>query len=107
MDCKDFQLVGASPELLVKSENRRIIPHPRAGTAKSGKTCEDDDKLASELANSLKERAEHAMLVDLARNYINRICDPFATAADRLVTVEDFSHVMHLVSQVSGVLRVE
>ena len=54
MDCKDFQLVGASPELLVKSENGRIITHPIAGTVKRGKTCEEDDKLASELANSFK-----------------------------------------------------
>ena len=105
VDCNDFQLVGASPELLVKSENGRIITHPIAGTVKRGKTREEDDKLASELANSLKDRAEHVMLVDLARNDINRVCDPFTTTVDRLMTVERFSHVMHLVSQVSGVLR--
>ncbi|KAG0129328.1 ADC synthase [Tuber indicum] len=105
MDCKDFQLVGASPELLVKSENGRIITHPIAGTVKRGRTREEDDELASELANSLKDRAEHVMLVDLARNDINRVCDPLTTTVDRLMTVERFSHVMHLVSQVSGVLR--
>jgi anthranilate synthase component 1 len=105
IDCIDFQLVGASPELLVKTENGRVITHPIAGTVKRGKTTEEDDKLAEELRNSLKDRAEHVMLVDLARNDINRVCDPFTTKVDRLMAVERFSHVMHLVSQVSGVLR--
>ncbi|KAL7269051.1 anthranilate synthase component 1 [Rhizina undulata] len=105
IDCTDFQLVGASPELLVKSENGRIITHPIAGTVKRGKTREEDDNLAEQLVSSLKDRAEHVMLVDLARNDINRVCDPLTTTVDRLMTVERFSHVMHLVSQVSGVLR--
>lgn len=105
IDCADFQLVGASPELLVKAENGRIITHPIAGTVKRGKTSEEDDKLAQKLCSSLKDRAEHIMLVDLARNDINRVCDPLTTTVDRLMTVERFSHVMHLVSQVSGVLR--
>lgn len=105
LDCADFQLVGASPELLVKSENGRIITHPIAGTVKRGKTPEEDDALAQQLCASLKDRAEHVMLVDLARNDINRVCDPLTTTVDRLMTVERFSHVMHLVSQVSGVLR--
>ncbi|KAL0631653.1 anthranilate synthase component 1, partial [Maublancomyces gigas] len=105
LDCADFQLVGASPELLVKSENGRIITHPIAGTVKRGKTREEDDALALQLQSSLKDRAEHVMLVDLARNDINRVCDPLTTTVDRLMTVERFSHVMHLVSQVSGVLR--
>ena len=105
IDCADFQLVGASPELLVKAENGRIITHPIAGTVKRGKTSEEDDALAQELCSSLKDRAEHVMLVDLARNDINRVCHPLTTTVDRLMTVERFSHVMHLVSQVSGVLR--
>lgn len=105
IDCEDFQLVGASPELLVKSEHGRIITHPIAGTLKRGKTSEEDEALAKELSASLKDRAEHVMLVDLARNDINRVCDPLTTTVDRLMTVERFSHVMHLVSQVSGVLR--
>lgn len=105
LDCTDFQLVGASPELLVKSENGRIITHPIAGTVKRGKTREEDDVLALQLTASLKDRAEHVMLVDLARNDVNRVCDPLTTTVDRLMTVERFSHVMHLVSQVSGVLR--
>ena len=105
IDCGDFQLVGASPEMLVKSENGRIITHPIAGTIRRGETDEEDDKLASSLQSSSKDRAEHIMLVDLARNDISRVCDPLTTTVDRLMTVERFSHVSHLVSQVSGVLR--
>ncbi|KAI1269619.1 anthranilate synthase component 1 [Xylariaceae sp. FL1019] len=105
VNCQDFQIVGASPELLVKEEEGRIITHPIAGTVKRGKTPEDDERLATELRNSLKDRAEHVMLVDLARNDMNRVCDPLTTRVDRLMTVEKFSHVMHLTSQVSGVLR--
>lgn len=105
VDCKNFQIVGASPELLVKSEAGRIITHPIAGTVKRGKTPEDDQRLADELRSSLKDRAEHVMLVDLARNDVNRVADPFTVRVDRLMVVEKFSHVQHLVSQVSGVLR--
>ncbi|KAI9738499.1 MAG: hypothetical protein M1818_005396 [Claussenomyces sp. TS43310] len=105
MECEDFQIVGASPELLVKEEGGRIITHPIAGTVKRGKTPAQDQELADELRSSLKDRAEHVMLVDLARNDINRVCDPLTTRVDRLMVVEKFSHVQHLVSQVSGVLR--
>jgi anthranilate synthase component I len=105
INCKDFQIVGASPELLVKNEDGRIITHPIAGTVKRGKTPEEDELLATELRDSLKDRAEHVMLVDLARNDVNRVCDPLTTRVDRLMVVEKFSHVQHLVSQVSGVLR--
>lgn len=105
VDCKDFQIVGASPELLVKSEEGRIITHPIAGTVKRGKDHEDDQRLADELRSSLKDRAEHVMLVDLARNDVNRVADPMTVRVDRLMVVEKFSHVQHLVSQVSGVLR--
>jgi anthranilate synthase component 1 len=105
IDCGDFQIVGASPELLVKSDEGRIITHPIAGTIKRGETPQEDEALAEELRSSLKDRAEHVMLVDLARNDVNRVCDPFTTRVDRLMVVEMFSHVQHLVSQVSGVLR--
>lgn len=105
IDCQDFQIVGASPELLVKSEAGRIITHPIAGTVKRGPTPEEDERLANELRCSLKDRAEHVMLVDLARNDVNRVGDPFTVRVDRLMVVEKFSHVQHLVSQVSGVLR--
>jgi anthranilate synthase component I len=105
IDCADFSIVGASPELLVKEEAGRIITHPIAGTVKRGLDPEHDERLADELRNSIKDRAEHVMLVDLARNDINRVCDPLSTCVDRLMIVERFSHVQHLVSQVSGVLR--
>ncbi len=105
IDCQDFQIIGASPELLVKSEDGRIITHPIAGTVKRGRTPEEDAALADELRSSLKDRAEHVMLVDLARNDVNRVGDPYTVRVDRLLGVEKFSHVQHLVSQVSGVLR--
>lgn len=107
ISCSDFHLVGASPELLVKRQpdTHRIITHPIAGTVKRGKTPEEDLQLANELRGSLKDRAEHVMLVDLARNDINRVCEPLSTRTDRLMVVEKFSHVQHLVSQVSGLLR--
>uniref|UniRef100_L2GGC0 Anthranilate synthase component 1 n=1 Tax=Colletotrichum fructicola (strain Nara gc5) TaxID=1213859 RepID=L2GGC0_COLFN len=101
----DFQIVGASPELLVKSEGGRVITHPIAGTVKRGKTPEEDQRLSDELRSSLKDRAEHVMLVDLARNDVNRVGDPYTVRVDHLMVVEKFSHVQHLVSQVSGVLR--
>ena len=107
ISCSTFHLVGASPELLVKREidTHRIITHPIAGTVKRGATPAEDLKLADELRASLKDRAEHVMLVDLARNDINRVCEPISTRTDRLMVVEKFSHVQHLVSQVSGLLR--
>ncbi|CAI4415321.1 BGP_1a_G0014830.mRNA.1.CDS.1 [Saccharomyces cerevisiae] len=108
IDCLDFQIIGASPELLCKSDSKnRVITHPIAGTVKRGATTEEDGALADQLRGSLKDRAEHVMLVDLARNDINRICDPLTTSVDKLLTIQKFSHVQHLVSQVSGVLRPE
>ena len=109
ISCSTFHLVGASPELLVKREEdtHRIITHPIAGTVKRGANPTEDLKLADELRASLKDRAEHVMLVDLARNDINRVCEPSSTKTDRLMVVEKFSHVQHLVSQVSGLLRTE
>lgn len=109
ISCSTFHLVGASPELLVKREEdtHRIITHPIAGTVKRGATPGEDLELAEELRASLKDRAEHVMLVDLARNDINRVCEPTSTRTDRLMVVEKFSHVQHLVSQVSGLLRKE
>ncbi|EPY52004.1 anthranilate synthase component I [Schizosaccharomyces cryophilus OY26] len=105
LNCDEFDIIGASPELLVKSEDGRIINHPIAGTVPRGKTQEQDEALANELLSSVKDRAEHVMLVDLARNDVNRVCNLDTTHVDRLMTIEKFSHVQHLVSQVSGVLR--
>ena len=107
VSCSDFHIIGASPELLIKSEpaSGRIITHPIAGTVKRGKSAEEDEALAESLRQSLKDRAEHVMLVDLARNDVNRVCDPLSTRVDKLMIVQRFSHVQHLVSEVSGVLR--
>lgn len=108
IDYLDFQVVGASPELLCQSDSKgKVITHPIAGTVKRGTTPEEDDILADSLRNSLKDRAEHVMLVDLARNDINRVCNPLTTNVDKLLTVQKFSHVQHLVSQVSGTLRAD
>lgn len=107
VSCSDFNIIGASPELLVKSDpaSGRIITHPIAGTVKRGSSAEEDEALAESLRQSLKDRAEHVMLVDLARNDVNRVCDPLSTRVDKLMVVQRFSHVQHLVSEVSGVLR--
>ena len=100
-----FEVVGASPELLVKSEAGRIITHPIAGTIKRGNTPEEDERLADELRRSLKDRAEHVMLVDLARNDVNRVADPLTVKVDHLMVVEKFSHVQHLVTSLRARLR--
>lgn len=107
ISCADFQIVGASPELLVRKDptTSRIINHPIAGTVKRGATPADDQELADTLRASLKDRAEHVMLVDLARNDVNRVCEPLSTRVDKLMMVQKFSHVQHLVSEVSGLLR--
>ncbi|GAA5978559.1 hypothetical protein JCM10908_004404 [Rhodotorula pacifica] len=102
------QLVGASPECLCKvEEGGKVTNHAIAGTVRRGKTPEEDAELAAQLAASIKDRAEHVMLVDLARNDINRVCKPETVVVDSLMQVEKFSHVMHLTSQVSGMLRAD
>ncbi|RDB24206.1 putative anthranilate synthase component 1 [Hypsizygus marmoreus] len=105
LDCGDLQLVGASPETLCKVEKNVVYNHAIAGTTKRGKTPEEDDALGAELLASEKDRAEHIMLVDLARNDVNRVCQPKTVKVDHLMRVEKFSHVIHLTSQVSGLLR--
>jgi len=98
-------LVGASPEPLVKIEDGRVISRPIAGTRRRGKTDAEDRALGAELAEDPKERAEHVMLVDLARNDVGRVIDYGTLQIDELMELEHYSHVMHLTSQVSGVLR--
>ncbi|KAJ3070118.1 hypothetical protein HDU98_006836 [Podochytrium sp. JEL0797] len=105
MDLDDFQLVGASPEMLVKVQDGVVYTHPIAGTRKRGATQELDDALAQDLLSDMKERSEHVMLVDLGRNDVNRICDPKTVNVDSLMHIERYSHVMHIVSHVSGTLR--
>lgn len=105
LDCGDLQIVGASPETLCKVEKNVVYNHAIAGTIKRGKTPEEDEKLGATLLASEKDRAEHIMLVDLARNDVNRVCQPKTVKVDHLMKVEKFSHVIHLTSQVSGTLR--
>ncbi|KAK0537783.1 anthranilate synthase component 1 [Tilletia horrida] len=105
VNCEDVQLVGASPETLCQIENGKVAVHAIAGTIKRGKDDEEDLVLAKQLLSSAKDRAEHVMLVDLARNDISRVCDPLTTTVESLMKVEKYSHVMHLTSRVTGALR--
>jgi anthranilate synthase component 1 len=95
-------VVGCSPEPMVQLLDGRVISRPIAGTRFRGTTDEHDRKLAAELAEHPKERAEHIMLVDLARNDVGRVVAFGTEQVDELMTLERFSHVMHLTSQVSG-----
>jgi anthranilate synthase component 1 len=97
-----FSLVGASPEIHVRCENHKVEIRPIAGTRPRGKTPEQDSKLEQELLADPKERAEHVMLVDLARNDLGRVCDYGTVQVKDLMTIERYSHVMHIVSQVEG-----
>jgi anthranilate synthase component 1 len=101
----DFQLAGASPEPLVKVGGRRVETRPIAGTYPRGDSEEHDRRLAERLVNDPKERAEHVMLVDLSRNDLGRVCEYGSISVDELMVVETYSHVLHIVSQVSGTLR--
>lgn len=101
----DFHLVGASPEMLVRVEDGLIEVHPIAGTRPRGANPAEDAALEAELRSDEKERAEHIMLVDLARNDLGRVSVPGSVKVCRLMEVERYSHVMHLVSHVTGQLR--
>ena len=101
----DFQIAGASPEPLVKVAGRRVETRPIAGTYARGSSEEEDRRLAEQLVNDPKERAEHVMLVDLGRNDLGRVCEYGSVTVDELMVVETYSHVLHIVSQVSGTLR--
>ncbi len=101
----ELSLVGSSPEPMVQLLDGRVISRPIAGTRYRGETDEDDRRLAGELLEHPKERAEHVMLVDLARNDVGRVVRYGTCQVDELMTLERYSHVMHLTSQVSGELR--
>jgi len=101
----DFQIAGASPEPLVKVIEGRVETRPIAGTYPRGSDEEEDRRLAERLVNDPKERAEHVMLVDLGRNDLGRVCEYGSVKVDELMVVETYSHVLHIVSQVSGKLR--
>jgi anthranilate synthase component I len=103
----DLDVVGSSPEVLVKVESGRALIHPIAGTKPRGATPEEDAHLATEMLADPKERAEHVMLVDLGRNDLGRVCSPGTVEVVELMKVERYSHVMHLVSTVVGAVRPE
>ena len=100
-----FTLVGSSPEVLVRVENGRAELLPIAGTRRRGASSAEDDALANDLLADPKERAEHLMLVDLGRNDLGRISRYGSVEVDRYAYIERYSHVMHIVSSVSGALR--
>ncbi|MBK9260968.1 MAG: anthranilate synthase component I family protein [Polyangiaceae bacterium] len=99
-----FQIASASPETLVRVSGRKVTIRPIAGTRKRGATEAEDEALAQELLADPKERAEHVMLVDLARNDIGRVAKPGSVRVVKDMVVEKFSHVMHIVSEVEGEL---
>ena len=100
-----YHIVGSSPEALVKVDNQRVYMHPIAGSRPRGANPEHDLELAEELLDDTKERSEHLMLVDLARNDLLKVCVPGSVEVTEFMLVERFSHIMHLVSSVEGNLR--
>jgi anthranilate synthase component 1 len=107
LDFGDFQVAGASPEPLLTVTGRHVSTRPIAGTRPRGGTPEEDRRIAGELLEDEKERAEHVMLVDLGRNDLGRVCEYGSVVVDELMEIETYSHVMHIVSSVSGMLREE
>jgi anthranilate synthase component 1 len=101
----DFDIVGASPELMVGLSGREARVRPIAGTRPRGETPQEDEFLEKDLLADEKERAEHIMLVDLGRNDLGRVCEYGSVKVGELMTVERYSHVMHIVSSVTGTLR--
>jgi anthranilate synthase component 1 len=97
-----FDLVGSSPEALVKLTHGKALLHPIAGTRPRGANTDEDESLATELLADTKERAEHLMLVDLGRNDLGRVCLPGTVDVADFMSIEKYSHVMHIVSTVTG-----
>lgn len=107
LELDGFSLVGASPEIHVRCEDRKVEIRPIAGTRRRGRTADEDAALEKELLADPKERAEHVMLVDLARNDIGRVCDFGSVQVRDLMIIERYSHVMHIVSSVEGKLAAD
>ncbi|MFN3599630.1 MAG: anthranilate synthase component I [Aquificaceae bacterium] len=105
MDLGDLKVIGSSPEVLVRLEGTRIETRPIAGTRRRGKTEEEDKELEKDLLRDEKERAEHLMLVDLARNDVGRVSKPGSVKVEGFMRIERYSHVMHIVSDVVGQLK--
>ena len=105
LDFRDFQIAGASPEPLLTVSGRHVSTRPIAGTRPRGADQAEDARIAEGLLADEKERAEHVMLVDLGRNDLGRVCEYGTVHVDSFMAVETYSHVMHIVSNVSGTLR--
>ena len=105
LDFADFQVAGASPEPLLTVSGRHVSTRPIAGTRPRGADAEEDVTIAAGLLGDEKERAEHVMLVDLGRNDLGRVCDYGSVQVDTFMAIETYSHLMHIVSSVSGRLR--
>jgi anthranilate synthase component 1 len=105
LDFGDFEVAGASPEPLITVAGRRVSTRPIAGTRPRGASAEEDRAMAEELLADPKERAEHVMLVDLGRNDLGRVCEFGSVRVEDFMAVENYSHVMHIVSSVTGTLR--
>ncbi|AXI07933.1 anthranilate synthase component I [Oceanobacillus zhaokaii] len=105
IDFESYLLLGASPESLVQTTGREIVTNPIAGTRARGKSETEDEALATELLQDEKEIAEHRMLVDLSRNDLGRVCEVGSITIPTYMTIERYQHVMHIVSEVKGVLR--
>jgi anthranilate synthase component 1 len=103
--CEDLSLIGASPEMLVRVEERTCEVRPIAGTRRRGADEHEDEALAAELLADPKERAEHIMLVDLGRNDVGRVCRYGTVFTEEMMHIEKYSHVIHIVSNVKGKLR--
>ena len=100
-----IQIIGSSPELLVRCENGIVETRPIAGTRPRGKDDKEDALLAKDLLNDPKEKAEHIMLVDLGRNDLGRVCQKGTVHLSEFMSVEKYSHVMHMVTNVKGKLK--
>jgi len=105
LDFKDIIVLGSSPEVLIKLRGKKAILKPIAGTRPRGKTGEEDRLLEREMLSDEKEKAEHIMLVDLGRNDLGRVCETGSVRVEELMIVERYSHVQHIVSTVSGILK--
>jgi anthranilate synthase component 1 len=105
IDLGDTQIVGSSPEVLVRVQNRKVTVRPIAGTIRRGASPKEDQELAEKLLNDPKERAEHVMLIDLGRNDVGRVAKTGSVAMTDTMVIERYSHVMHIVSQVDGDLE--
>ncbi|MGO9750442.1 MAG: anthranilate synthase component I family protein [Solirubrobacteraceae bacterium] len=105
LDFGEFEIAGASPEPLITVSGKRVATRPIAGTRPRGANVDEDRRIADEMLADPKERAEHVMLVDLGRNDLGRVCEYGSVKVEDYMSVESYSHVMHIVSNVTGTLR--